>query len=133
LQVALGGGDDERSIVVWAARNASFHTRSRDIAAAEVEALKSDGHYRVRVLARAATHVQGVEAVRWRYTLRSRVDPSERMVDCVALLRPLRPEPSGSDYYEYSISLHTTPEHHGADVDIFEAVLASLAFSEPEV
>jgi len=133
FRVGLSGDDvRHRSIVVWASGNANFYKRSRDITVAAVEALKSEAASGVHVLSRSSTAVQGVPAERWRYTFRTRTDEVEHFVDMVAVLRPLRPNPKWSDYYEYSITLDTTRNDYAADVNIFEAVLASLAFSEPE-
>jgi len=131
--VGLAGDDvDHRSIVVWASGNANFYKRSRDITRAAVEALKSEEASRLHVVSRSRTAVQGVPAERWRYTFRTGGD-EERLVDMVAVLRPLRPYPKWSDYYEYSISLNTTRSDYAADVKTFEAVLGSLTFSEPEI
>jgi hypothetical protein len=133
--VGLSGvdADAHRSIVVWASANADFYKTSRDIAVAAVDAQKSESVGGVHVVGRAPTAVEGVPAERWRYTFRSRPDARERLVDLVAILRPLRPKPKWFDYYEYSISLNTTPQDYATDVKVFEAVLGTLSFSEPEI
>jgi hypothetical protein len=123
----------ERSIVVWASGNANFYKRSRDIAVAAVDAMKPESIDGVHVTSRSSRAVSGVPAERWHYTFRPKADQAVRVVDLVAVLRPLRPIPKWSDYYEYSISLNSTPQHYGADLKVFEAIVDSLAFSEPEI
>ncbi|HVO11429.1 MAG TPA: hypothetical protein VMX54_11870 [Vicinamibacteria bacterium] len=122
-----------RSIVVWAARNANFDARSSDIAAAEVSATASDTLVGVRVTRRANTRVAGVPGVRWHYTFHSKADAVDREAELVAVLRPLRPHPEWQDYYEYSMVLRSTPQEFGSDLKVFEQVLGTFAFGEPEM
>jgi hypothetical protein len=133
---SIGLGDEggaDRSITVWAAGNANFFKKSRDIAAAEVAATAPEAVAGVHVLRRIAFVMAGVPAERWRYSFRRKADRAERVVDFVAILRPLRPKPQWSDYYEYSIALHTTPADYEADARQFEAILRGFSFTKPEM
>jgi hypothetical protein len=55
------------------------------------------------------------------------------VADLVAVLRPLRPNPEWHDYYEYSIVLRSTPQDYESDLRVFEEMLKSFTFGEPEV
>ncbi|HXK08711.1 MAG TPA: hypothetical protein VMT70_03615 [Vicinamibacteria bacterium] len=135
LSVVLSKDTDpaERSITVWAARNANFDAKSSDIAAAEMGAAVRDSVDGVSVTRRASTKVAGVPGVRWQYGFRSKTDGADHVVDVVAVLRPLRPKPEWHDYYEYSIVLRSTPQEHESDLRPFEEILRSFTFGEPEV
>ena len=133
IVLSVEGTPVERSITVWAAANANFYKKSRNVAAAEVAARAPDAVSGVRVLQRAPTKVAGVQGERWRYAFRSKADGADHLVDVVAILRALRPKPRWSDYYEYSILLYSTPQHHDADLRQFEAILKCLTFTEPEI
>jgi hypothetical protein len=134
LSVLLSKEGDpvERSIIVWAARNANFDAKSSDIAAAEVSATASDTLVGVKVTRRSNTKVAGVPGVRWHYTFHSKTDGADHEADLVSILRPLRPHPEWQDYYEYSIVLRSTPQEYESDLKPFEEMLKSLTFGEPE-
>ena len=123
----------ERSVTVWAARNAHYDAKSSDIAAAEMGATVRDAVNGVRVTRRASTKVSGVPGVRWQYSFRSKSDGADHVVDVVAVLRPLRPKPEWHDYYEYSIVLRSTPQEHESDLKLFDEILKTFTFGEPEV
>ena len=131
--VSREGDPVERSITVWAARNANFDAKSSDIASAEVSATASDTADGVRVTRRTGTKVAGVPGVRWQYRFHSKTDGADHVADLVAVLRPLRPNPEWHDYYEYSIVLRSTPQDYEADLRVFEEMLKSFTFGEPEV
>ncbi len=122
-----------RSIIVWAARTANFDAKSSDIASAEVSATASDTLAGVRVTRRANVEVAGVPGVRWHYTFHSKTDGADHEAELVAVLRPLRPHPEWQDYYEYSIVLRSTPQEYELDLKVFEAMLRSFTFGEPEL
>ncbi|HUL76626.1 MAG TPA: hypothetical protein VL691_05115 [Vicinamibacteria bacterium] len=134
LRVVISTDADavERSITVWAARNSNVDAKSSDIAAAEMGRAVSDTVDGVRLTHRANTKVSGVAGVRWQYGFHSKTDDADHVVDLVAVLRPLRPKPEWHDYYEYSIVLRSTPKEHESDLKLFEEILKTFTFGEPE-
>ncbi len=134
LRVLLSKEGDPvvRSITVWAGRNANYDARPGDIASAEVSATASDTLVGVRVTRRVNTKVAGAPGVRWHDTFHSKTDGADHENELVAVLRPLRPHPEWQDYYEYSVVLRSTPQAYQADLKLFEEILRTLSFSEPE-
>ena len=135
LRVLLSKEDDPvaRAITVWAAPNASVDAKASDIASAEVSATASDTLVGVRVTRRVNTKVAGVAGVRWQYTFHSKTDGADHEAELLAVLRPLRPHPEWQDYYEYSVVLRSTPQEYRSDLKVFDQLLRTLAFSEPEM
>jgi len=134
LRVVLSKEADpvERSITVWAARNANVDAKASDIAAAEMGRTVPDTLVGVRVTQRTNTRVSGVPGVRWQYSYHSKTDGADHVVDLVAILRPLRPKPEWHDYYEYSIVLRSTPQAHESDLSLFDELVRSFRFAEPD-